>query len=245
MGYRDCAAAAAGPTTTAAISALKRLCDRKPCGPSTVQIAGMDLDQGDVKHTFPLIYLAKEGNSGREGTGARVPEADPPVSQTGPSPKKPKASWRDRIWEWPEVRRLLYVILLLFFIWGCFMVYSGCKEKKVQGILEIVEISTAENTRLEQDLSDMRVERDALRDDLDAANDLGLEMWERLDGMGYIVDGSPYYHHFTCDALMQAGAYQAHDVGSCQEMGYDPCPVCREAQTHLAGEDSGEEGGLR
>ena len=163
----------------------------------------------------------------------KVPEEDPAAAWTAPSPEGPKApAQKGKPWKWSEVRGFFHLILALLLVLANFVIDAVCQEKKEREALETIKASIEENARLEQALSDTRTEKDALQDNLDSVNELDLEMSVWLDEIGYLVDGSPYYHHFTCDALAQAGAYHAHDVGSCQEMGYSRCPVCWEARTY-------------
>ena len=163
----------------------------------------------------------------------RVPEEDPSTAWSGPSQERPKELvQKGKPWKWAQVKGFYYAILVLLFVLFELIVSIIYYEKEEREALETIKASIEENARLEQALFDTRTEKDALQDDLDSADELDLEMWTWLDEMGYTVDGSPYYHHFTCDTVAQAGAYQAHDVGYCQEMGYDRCPVCWEARAY-------------
>ena len=61
---------------------------------------------------------------------------------------------------------------------------------------------------------------------LDSTKDKSFGMWLQLDGIGFIVDGSRYYHRFTCDVYTNASEYMAHNVEYCEYLGYSKCPQC-------------------
>lgn len=44
--------------------------------------------------------------------------------------------------------------------------------------------------------------------------------------IGFIVDGSPYYHNYWCDTFQNADEYWAHNIEYCAYIGYSPCPYC-------------------
>lgn len=70
-----------------------------------------------------------------------------------------------------------------------------------------------------------------------------LELVTRLDQIGYVVEGSKYYHRFEIDSHSWDGPYYglnhlkciefpddakylAHNVELCKYLGYSPCPTC-------------------
>ena len=44
--------------------------------------------------------------------------------------------------------------------------------------------------------------------------------------IGFIVNGSNYYHSYNCDVFQQADIYWAHNVEYCESIGYSACPDC-------------------
>lgn len=46
------------------------------------------------------------------------------------------------------------------------------------------------------------------------------------DNIGLVVDGSKYYHCYTCTTFKEAGRYWAYNVKHCESMGYSRCPKC-------------------
>lgn len=46
------------------------------------------------------------------------------------------------------------------------------------------------------------------------------------DSIGFIVEGSSYYHHYDCPVYQVADEYWAHNIEYCQYLGYSKCPYC-------------------
>lgn len=46
------------------------------------------------------------------------------------------------------------------------------------------------------------------------------------DSIGFIVEGSSYYHHYDCPVYQIADEYWAHNIEYCQYLGYSKCPYC-------------------
>lgn len=44
--------------------------------------------------------------------------------------------------------------------------------------------------------------------------------------IGMIVEGSPYYHSYSCEVFQNADAFWAHNVEYCRSLGYTKCPQC-------------------
>lgn len=65
-----------------------------------------------------------------------------------------------------------------------------------------------------------------LQDDYDAVNELCNDLWNEIEGIGYIVDGSEHYHYYTCYIYSKADEYWAHNVEYCEYIGYSRCPIC-------------------
>lgn len=52
------------------------------------------------------------------------------------------------------------------------------------------------------------------------------EVVDELDKIGFIVEGSKYYHRFECEDYTGAQEYWAHNVEYCEYLGYSRCPKC-------------------
>lgn len=46
------------------------------------------------------------------------------------------------------------------------------------------------------------------------------------NSIGFIVDGSSYYHEYNCPVFQAADEYWAHNIEYCQSLGFTPCPIC-------------------
>lgn len=44
--------------------------------------------------------------------------------------------------------------------------------------------------------------------------------------IGFIVDGSAYYHRYSCPVYRAADECTAHNIEYCRYLGYSACPVC-------------------
>ena len=47
-----------------------------------------------------------------------------------------------------------------------------------------------------------------------------------MNHIGFVVDGSPYYHTYECIMFRTADEYWAHNIEYCEYIGYTECPVC-------------------
>ena len=55
-----------------------------------------------------------------------------------------------------------------------------------------------------------------------------LERSYYLTQVGYIVEGSSYYHTPYCPVFTEASTYWAHNIEYCEYLGYAACPDCME-----------------
>lgn len=72
---------------------------------------------------------------------------------------------------------------------------------------------------LNTELARVKTQKDGLYDHLDAAIFL-------YNNIGFIVNGSLYYHNYECPVFQAASEYWAHNIEYCQSIGYRACPVC-------------------
>ena len=72
---------------------------------------------------------------------------------------------------------------------------------------------------LNTELARVKTQKESLYDHLDAAIFL-------YNNIGFIVNGSSYYHNYECPVFQAASEYWAHNIEYCQSIGYRACPVC-------------------
>lgn len=72
---------------------------------------------------------------------------------------------------------------------------------------------------LNTELARVKAQKEGLYDHLDAALFL-------YNNIGFIVNGSSYYHNYECPVFQEASEYWAHNIEYCQSIGYRACPVC-------------------
>ena len=69
-----------------------------------------------------------------------------------------------------------------------------------------------------------------LRDQISKLEDAAQDAEEESDmlnnSIGFIVDGSSYYHNYWCNIFRRAPEYWAHNIEYCEYIGYSPCPYC-------------------
>ncbi len=72
---------------------------------------------------------------------------------------------------------------------------------------------------LNTELARVKAQKEGLYDHLDAALFL-------YNNIGFIVNGSSYYHNYECPVFQAASEYAAHNIEYCRYLGYGACPVC-------------------
>lgn len=65
-----------------------------------------------------------------------------------------------------------------------------------------------------------------LSDQHERLEDFSLDAVFLYESIGFIVDGSSYYHKFDCPVYQSADEYTAHNIEYCRYLGYRACPVC-------------------
>lgn len=95
---------------------------------------------------------------------------------------------------------------------------------------ETVSKLESKNERAQKKISNLMEERNTLSERLSSANARIDEMREPffflLNRIGFIVDGSRYYHNYDCSVFQAADTYWAHNVEYCEYLGYSKCPNC-------------------
>lgn len=85
---------------------------------------------------------------------------------------------------------------------------------------------SSEKAELKQENAELQKENKELKSNVDAARIIGIEMISQLNNIGFIVNGSRYYHYFDCEVYTSADTYWAHNVEYCEYLGYSRCPEC-------------------
>lgn len=65
-----------------------------------------------------------------------------------------------------------------------------------------------------------------LSDQHERLEDFSFDAVFLYESIGFIVDGSSYYHKFDCPVYQAASEYTAHNKEYCRYLGYSACPVC-------------------
>lgn len=89
-----------------------------------------------------------------------------------------------------------------------------------------VENLKSENSALTQERAQLLKEKEDLQKNVDTLNNTGMEMWYQLYNIGFIVNGSQYYHRFDCSVYTSADSYWAHNTAYCEAHGFTKCPLC-------------------
>lgn len=76
---------------------------------------------------------------------------------------------------------------------------------------------------IEADLRTSLYQAESRNDDMD--DHLGAAIF-LYNSIGFIVDGSSYYHEYNCPVFQSADEYWAHNIEYCQSLGFNPCPIC-------------------
>lgn len=135
---------------------------------------------------------------------------------------------------------LLFVCAVFAFVLFEFSYYARNSESEKAELLEKIEGLESEKAQLAHQKAAIVQERDELKQEIgelngkDEKTDKELDLCynritllvDQLWGIGYIVDGSKYYHYFECDVYTSADEYWAHNVEYCEYLGYSRCPIC-------------------
>ena len=107
-----------------------------------------------------------------------------------------------------------------------YRVYSDAQTIQAQD--EEIDSLKTENRKKQKTIKSLETQNKELQKDLDAQVDFSYMMWLELQEIGFIVDGSRYYHYFTCNTYANAERYFAHNIRYCESLGYSKCPECWE-----------------
>lgn len=199
----------------------------------------VDSETGEVTREEPIKPKQSNTISVGEhvgGTGS-VRLAEPPVVQSVSTqePDTPK----NRVYKTAVISLSAVCAVLAIFVF--LLGYSANSTRaEHQQLVESVEALTAENAALQETVSELEsqnkkaqekitsleAENANLERDLESSRITGTDMFSSLYHIGFIVNGSPYYHLFTCDVYTSADTYWAHNIEYCEYLGYSRCPDC-------------------
>lgn len=111
----------------------------------------------------------------------------------------------------------------------------------------IAKNAEAELTQMESRMESLKETQSRLIEKIAEANE-EIEQWEDLfdkyatlfdnsgsyliesaflrNNIGFIVEGSQYYHNYRCSIFQEADEYWAHNLEYCEYLGYSKCPFC-------------------
>lgn len=199
----------------------------------------VDSETGEVIREDPPDPKPSNTNSAREpavGTKPVRPE-EPPVIRPAQPPEP--AALKERRYKAAVIA--LSAVCAVLAVSVCLLGYSAnIARANQQKLTESVEALTAENAELQETVSELEsqnkktqekitsleAENTNLERDLESSRIAGTDMFSSLYHIGFIVNGSPYYHLFTCDVYTSADTYWAHNIEYCEYLGYSKCPDC-------------------
>lgn len=151
-------------------------------------------------------------------------ELPPAVVEQPPAvPKKPEKPKRK-----PRVLTIIFCIALALSLAG--NVWQGVS--LASDSAESAEEIRVLNKRITQLNSSIASYRDNVGElksqikDLESRNTYFNEYMVLNYRIGFIVDGSAYYHRYSCPVYRAADEYTAHNIEYCRYLGYGACPVC-------------------
>ena len=199
----------------------------------------VDSDTGEVVREDPPEPKPSNTNSARGPAACTEPvyPAEPPVIQ--PAQLSGPATLKGRRYKVAVIALSAVCAVLAIFVF--LLGYSANSTRaEHQQLMESVETLTAENAELQETVSELEsqnkkgqekitsleAENTNLERDLESSRIAGTDMFSSLYHIGFIVNGSPYYHLFTCGVYTSADEYWAHNIEYCEYLGYSKCPDC-------------------
>lgn len=191
----------------------------------------VDSETGEVTREEPIKPKQSNTISVGEhvgGTGS-VRLAEPPVVQSvsAQEPDTPK----NRVYKTAVISLSAVCAVLAIFVF--LLGYSANSTRaEHQQLMDSVEALTAENAALQETISELKSQNDEAKNkvsDLTKERDyISRELDNLSNGIGFIVNGSEYYHTSDCSVYKHARTYQAHNIEYCKSLGYSKCPECGE-----------------
>lgn len=83
-----------------------------------------------------------------------------------------------------------------------------------------------EKAELKQENAELQKEKQNLENKFDDVCYDWVDLMIQLNGIGFIVNNSRYYHNYECEIYTSSDEYWAHNVEYCEYLGYSKCPEC-------------------
>ena len=151
-------------------------------------------------------------------------ELPPAVVEQPPAvPKKPEKPKRK-----PRVLTIIFCIALAMSLAGNVWQGVSLASDSAESAEEI-RVLNKKITQLNSSIASYRDNVGELKSqikDLESRNTYFNEYMVLNYRIGFIVDGSAYYHRYSCPVYRAADEYTAHNIEYCRYLGYGACPVC-------------------
>lgn len=216
-----------------------QLVEKMPAIPK-VQLQEQETNMGKFVVDTETGEIVKEPNTPPEHHDA-VPRQMPVASEPRPEKK----------------RQFPMAIGVLSFLCLALAICSLCLWNETQYLNSEIKTLSEENSKLEVRVSDisekiakkdvecqkLQNEKAELESKVDSRSIRIIELTAQLKQIGYVVNGSKYYHrfeidthswdsfyqgasHFKCVEFPDDVEYWAHNIDYCAYLGYSPCPIC-------------------
>lgn len=107
------------------------------------------------------------------------------------------------------------------------------KEAELNEAEEEIDSLKHEKLMLNREIAEKDQKIQKMQDEIDDNNLMMDDFFTYVDesaflrsSIGFIVNGSSYYHSYECDVFQRADEYWAHNIEYCEFLGYGPCPIC-------------------
>lgn len=138
------------------------------------------------------------------------------------------------------ISAICILICLLIGASGWVVAYTEKQEvSKLQSNIEElksdIEGLQSDNTTLKNDRTALKVRNGDLQKELETKENV-IELmlpaaYVTEKQIGFIVDGSKYYHQFKCSVYQAEDEFWAHNIEYCEYLGYKKCPLCWKEET--------------
>lgn len=139
-------------------------------------------------------------------------------------------------WKFPRTRRgviasiAISLVLLIGISGSAYGIVQGIS---LQNAKEEIESLQHDKSVLKGRITEQSQEIQRLQRDMENYNDKMNDFYTFVEesaflrnSIGFIVEGSPYYHSYRCSTFQNANEYWAHNIEYCQYLGYSQCPYC-------------------
>lgn len=110
-------------------------------------------------------------------------------------------------------------------------IYAQSLNETINSVSTERDNLSREINSLETDINSLKSVRTNLKSEIESLEDKldnHMQYFENTYfSIGYIVEGSSYYHCYDCPVYTAADTYWAHNIEYCEYLGYSACPLCR------------------